>query len=83
MDLKREEKKKRNLLSKVNNSKSDILGCLFLGLFLAAIYAVRKITPIMAQWILMLEQETISTFFDFILLSLFLIPSLKNIKEDK
>lgn len=83
MDLRREEKKKKDLLSKVNKTKSDVLGCFYLALFLIAIYAVRKITPVIAQAILMLELETIATFFDFILLSLFLIPTLISFKEDK
>ena len=47
------------------------------------VYAVRSVTPTIAQFILMLDASIISTFFDFILLSLFLIPILKSFKEEK
>lgn len=86
MDLRREEKKRKNLFYPiiwVKKHKGDIKGALLLIGFFIMVYAVRSVTPSIAQFILMLDASIISTFFDFILLSLFLIPILKSFKEEK
>lgn len=81
MDLKREEKKKRNLLWEINNKKEDIKGMLLVILFFTMIYLIKAVTPRMAQFVLMLELETLSTFFEVTLTATFIVAILSGLKK--
>ena len=82
MDLRKEEKKKRNLLSKINNKKEDIKGIFLVILFFTMIYLIKEVTPRMAQFVLMLEEETLATFFEVVLTSTFIAVILTGLKKE-
>lgn len=81
MDLRNVEKKKRNLLWKINNKKEDIKGMLLVILFFTMIYLIKAVTPRMAQFVLMLELETLSTFFEVTLTATFIVAILLGLKK--
>ena len=62
MDLKKEEKKKRNLLLKVNSKKVEkITGIITIILFFTMIYLIKQVSPKIADWVLNLEKENTVT----------------------
>ena len=81
MDLRNVEKKKRNLLWKINNKKEDIKGMFLVILFFTMIYLIKSVTPRMAQFVLMLELETLSTFFEVTLTATFIVAILSGLKK--
>lgn len=81
MDLRNVEKKKRNLLWRINNKKEDIKGMFLVILFFTMIYLIKAVTPRMAQFVLMLELETLSTFFEVTLTATFIVAILSGLKK--
>ena len=82
MDLRNVEKKKRNLLWKINNKKEDIKGMLLVILFFTMIYLIKAVTPRMAQFVLALEESTLATFFEVVLTSTFIVAILTGLKKE-
>lgn len=80
MDLRKEEKKKRNLLLKVNSKKVEkITGIITIILFFTMIYLIKQVSPKIADWVLNLEKENLSIFFELMLTGLGVITVCKGL----
>ena len=83
MDLRKEEKKKRNLLLKVNSKKVEkITGIVTIILFFTMIYLIKQVSPKIADWVLNLEKENLSIFFELMLTGLGVITVCKGLVKN-
>lgn len=82
MDYRKEEKQKKKCLRKEFNKLIEkIEGPIITILFFLMIYLIKQVTPNMAKAVLMLEVETISTFFEIVLMSTLIGAVLVGLKK--